>query len=46
MLPFLESTAIFDSQLQWKIMSIVIIVIIIIIIIITTTMTSTVVLVR
>ena len=44
MLPFLESTAIFDSQLQWKIMSIVII--IIIIIIITTTMTSTVVLVR
>ena len=45
MLPFLESTAIFDSQLQWKIMSVVIIVIIIIIIIITT-MTTTVVLVR
>ena len=44
MLPFLESTAIFDSQLQWKIMSVVIIVIIIIIIIITT-MTTTVVLV-
>ena len=44
MLPFLESTAIFDSQLQWKIMSVVIIVIIIIIIIITT-MTTTVVLI-
>ena len=42
MLPFLESTAIFDSQLQWRIMSIAIIVIIIII---TTTMTTTVVLV-
>ena len=41
MLPFLESTAIFDSQLQWKKMSIVIIVLLLII----ATMTTTIVLV-